>query len=231
MSQGRAGAVADPPKRLGRRTAEESRETRQALLRAAAEVFAEKGLSGARLDEIAKRAGVTKGAVYSHFDGREDLLVEALRSSLRSLRLVQLAAEAPDLTTFFTETAAVLMAPETESLRMLTREVHLSASRSEQIADLLAEWHAGVLETMRDRVPDAAGSPEAVTLVLNLLLLGLSHIDAFGAFDADRDEVLSIVNRLATTLLADRQLAGPVLANPVLAKPELAETQPGQGGR
>jgi len=84
---------------------------------------------------------------------------------------------------------------------------------------------------MRDRVPDAAGSPEAVTLVLNLLLLGLSHIDAFGAFDADRDEVLSIVNRLATTLLADRQLAGPVLANPVLAKPELAETQPGQGGR
>ena len=77
----------------------------------------------------------------------------------------------------------------------------MSAPRSEQIADLVSEWHAGVLETMRDRVPPGAGSPESVTLVLNLLLLGLSNIDAFGAFNADRDEVLSIVNKLARTLL------------------------------
>lgn len=201
MPGGRPGVLADPPKRLGRRTAEESRETRQALLRAAADVFAEKGLHGARLDEIAARAGVTKGAIYSHFDGRDDLLVQALRSSFRSLQLMQVAAQAPDLATFVDETAAVLVAPEGKSARMLSLEVHLSASRSEQIADLVAEWHAGVLDTMRDRVPRGAGSPEAVTVVLNLLLLGLSHIDAFGAFDADRQEVLALVSKLATTLL------------------------------
>ncbi|MGI9616800.1 MAG: TetR family transcriptional regulator [Acidimicrobiales bacterium] len=182
---------------------EESRETRQALLKAAADVFAEKGLNGARLDEIAERAGVTKGAIYSHFDGREDLLVEALRAAFRSLQLLQAAADAPDLVRFVDETAPVLVAPEGKSARMLSLEVHLSAARSEPIADLVAEWHAGVLETMRDRVPPGAGSPEAVTLVLNLLLLGLSHIDAFEAFKADRDEVVAIVNRLAVALLEE----------------------------
>ncbi|MEL6985111.1 MAG: hypothetical protein AAFO29_21950, partial [Actinomycetota bacterium] len=94
-----------------------------------------------------------------------------------------------------------LLAPQSEAARRLSLEVHVSAARSEQIADLVAEWHTAVLETMRDRVPPDAGSPEAVTLVLNLLLLGLSNIDAFGAFNADRDEVLEIVNRLAATLL------------------------------
>ena len=107
MSDG--AAVAESPKRLGRRTAQESEETRRALLRAAAEVFAEKGLHGARLDEIASRAAVTKGAIYSHFDGREDLLVQALRASLGSLRLVELAKGAPDLATFVGETARVLV--------------------------------------------------------------------------------------------------------------------------
>ena len=98
------GATADDtgatPKRMGRRSAEESRETRRRLRAVAGEVFAEKGMNGARLDEIAERAGVTKGAIYSHFSGREDLLVEACRSAMASLRLLQLTEEAADLATF-----------------------------------------------------------------------------------------------------------------------------------
>lgn len=48
------------------------------LLDAAAEVFAERGYDGAGVAEIARRAGVTTGAIYSRFSGKADLLVSAL---------------------------------------------------------------------------------------------------------------------------------------------------------
>ena len=50
----------------------------EALLDAAAEVFAERGYEGAGVAEIARRAGVTTGAIYSRFSGKADLLVSAL---------------------------------------------------------------------------------------------------------------------------------------------------------
>src|SRR5438270_5047268 len=48
------------------------------LLDAAVRVFASKGYRNARLDDVAAEAGVTKGAVYHHFDNKEELLVRAL---------------------------------------------------------------------------------------------------------------------------------------------------------
>jgi AcrR family transcriptional regulator len=48
------------------------------LLDAAAEVFAERGFEGAGVAEIARRAGVTTGAIYSRFTGKADLLASAL---------------------------------------------------------------------------------------------------------------------------------------------------------
>ena len=191
------------PKKLGRRTAEESRETRQALLRAAAAAFAERGLNGAKLDDIARRAGVTKGAVYSHFEDREDLLLKACREAVRSLKLFEYAADAPDLLTFFDETAQVLLAPENRDARMLNIEVHLSAIRSRHMSDLLAEWHAEVLATLRDRASSGGESPEATLIIIHMLLLGLSHIDAFEGVAADRNEVLNIVKRMTNALISE----------------------------
>ncbi len=48
------------------------------LLAAAAEVFAERGYDKAGVAEIARRAGVTTGAIYSRFASKAELLVEAL---------------------------------------------------------------------------------------------------------------------------------------------------------
>jgi AcrR family transcriptional regulator len=52
------------------------------LLRAAEEVFAERGLAGAKVEEIARRAGVSKGAFYLHFDSKEAALEEVVTSWL-----------------------------------------------------------------------------------------------------------------------------------------------------
>ncbi|HZQ26202.1 MAG TPA: helix-turn-helix domain-containing protein [Acidimicrobiales bacterium] len=59
-----------------RRTqAERSALTRAALLGAARSLFAERGYSGAGREEIAERAGMTRGALYHHFAGKQELFV------------------------------------------------------------------------------------------------------------------------------------------------------------
>jgi AcrR family transcriptional regulator len=61
--------------RSGRRTRAESRESnRAALLAAARALIVEVGYASAQLDEIADRAGLTKGAIYSIFGGKLELL-------------------------------------------------------------------------------------------------------------------------------------------------------------
>lgn len=52
--------------------------TREHLLRAAAQVLAERGFHGASLDEVAAAAGFSKGAVYSNFRNKEDLFLAVL---------------------------------------------------------------------------------------------------------------------------------------------------------
>lgn len=52
--------------------------TRERLLDAAAEVFAEKGYERAGVQEIARRAGLTTGAIYSRFSGKAELLAQAI---------------------------------------------------------------------------------------------------------------------------------------------------------
>lgn len=191
-----------PLKRLGRRTAEESRATRRALLDAAVAEFSAKGMNGARLDDIAERAGVTKGAIYTHFDGREDLLVQASRSAIRSLDLMRAAGDLTDLPAFMDETARRLVAPEGRPARLLISELYASAMRSEVIADLLAEWHAEFVKIVKEQLPASSTSPESVAAALNALHLALSHFEIYQSMGVNRDEMLEIVLRLTTAALS-----------------------------
>lgn len=49
---------------------------------AALEVFAEKGFAAAKLDEIARRAGVSKGTLYLYFKDKEDLFRAVVRDAI-----------------------------------------------------------------------------------------------------------------------------------------------------
>jgi AcrR family transcriptional regulator len=57
-------------------------DTVRRILDTATEVFAEVGFAGARVDEIAKRAGVNKATIYYHLGGKEELYAEVLRNLL-----------------------------------------------------------------------------------------------------------------------------------------------------
>lgn len=83
------------PKRL---TREQSRQqTRDRLLAAAAELFAERGVNGASVEQIAERAGYSRGAFYGNFDDKQELVLELLeRRTLAELEEVAaLRREAP----------------------------------------------------------------------------------------------------------------------------------------
>jgi TetR/AcrR family acrAB operon transcriptional repressor len=59
-----------------RRTKEEAARTKDAIVEAALDCFDARGIAQATLDQIAEGAGVTKGAVYHHFDGKGAILHE-----------------------------------------------------------------------------------------------------------------------------------------------------------
>lgn len=61
------------PERMSRQ--QRQQETRTRLLDAAERMFAERGIHGASLDDVAADAGLTKGAVYSNFTSKADLLL------------------------------------------------------------------------------------------------------------------------------------------------------------
>ena len=69
--------------------------TRDRLLAAAVEVFVEQGYEGARLQDIARTAGLTTGAVYANFRGKDELLFAAI-GARADVEMDSLLAEAQD---------------------------------------------------------------------------------------------------------------------------------------
>ena len=75
-----------------RRTKEEAEQTRQALLDAALVVFSRDGFAASRLVDIAAEAGVTRGAIYHHFDNKANLYLALLKRAEAEQQAVMDAA-------------------------------------------------------------------------------------------------------------------------------------------
>ena len=66
-------------------------ETRDDLVRAAGEVFVERGFHAASLQQVARRAGFTTGAIYGHFRNKDELFL-AVFEQYALVRVAELAA-------------------------------------------------------------------------------------------------------------------------------------------
>lgn len=78
---------------MARKTKQDAEKTRGNILEAASHVFVEKGVAAATLEEIADRAGVTRGAIYWHFKNKVDIFLalhEKLNVSFAELVLQDL---------------------------------------------------------------------------------------------------------------------------------------------
>src|SRR5262245_19291118 len=76
-------------------------ERRQAIIKAARDVFRDQGFERASMDAICERAGGSKATLYSYFPSKEDLFIACLRgmATLEGANVEQFLSEAPDLKT------------------------------------------------------------------------------------------------------------------------------------
>jgi AcrR family transcriptional regulator len=145
----------------------EGREARDELLTAALRVFARRGYRQAGVDEIAAEAGYSKGALYWHFSGKEELLaallVERIDAPLRD-RVALLASAPPerDMSVEATRAFARQLAEEREAM-LLEREYWSLAIRDPELRARYAERQnelRGALAAAMEARARHLGTPE-----------------------------------------------------------------------
>lgn len=169
------------PGRIGRppKTDEHGTPTRERLLRAAVEACVEFGYDGATLADIARRAGVSTPAVYSHFSGKAALLVEASKHELDAIATTRLPGEQG-----VREIARHWLQPEFAATRILVAELHCAAIRQPEVAELLGHWQ----RENAARLKRLAGLSAGQVRMYYLLLVGLSYADQVDSLDVARDD-------------------------------------------
>jgi AcrR family transcriptional regulator len=171
---------------MGRIAGVTADQTRERLLRAAADVFAERGYDGTRVADIAATAGVSNGALYAHFDSKAELLLAALRAHGRRELADLLAADPGRPVTELLLQAGRSLPQRCDSRGYLIVEALMAARRDDDVAgpmrDYTAEranWLAGLIEAgQANGEVDPAVSPAAVAHFCLLLALGSSLLPA-----------------------------------------------------
>ncbi|MFT7473870.1 MAG: TetR/AcrR family transcriptional repressor of uid operon [Verrucomicrobiales bacterium] len=106
------------------------------LLAAAAEVFAEFGYDRAKVAEIARRAGVTTGAIYSRYRGKADLLADALGTHLVE-QIERVLPEAPEGGVALLSIMGAHLLDAPQSANWLVMEAVVAARRDPELAAMI----------------------------------------------------------------------------------------------
>lgn len=178
-------------------------EIRDELLRAAAEVFAESGYSGARVQQIAERAGLTTGAIYNRFAGKSELLLDAMDHQTSAL-LTEL--EDADMSTLdVLESLGLSLvddpSPQTSALVL---EAFIAARREDAVADRLrpklADDHARLAKRVdADKMSgaiDEVWDTEAVVTFCQSVALGMRMMSAIDVHLPDPEAWRQLVSSL-----------------------------------
>ncbi len=153
--------------------------TRELLLDAAIDVFAEKGYHGASLDDVADAAGFTKGAVYSNFTRKSDLFRALLeRETTRHDQALRQTVEAVSLELLPDVAAELLAKPESsQEAQTLMVEFWMAAVRDPRLRPSLLQTSDLVGEAFETRFKEAGASPgfsgRELAVVLDALVTGL----------------------------------------------------------
>jgi AcrR family transcriptional regulator len=151
------------------------------ILEAALTVFTERGLAGARMEDIAAAAGISKGTLYLYFSGKEELFQEAIREKVAQM-LEGLASAAPPgepvlrLTRFMEAYWKHLRRPQFASLyRLIMAELHQFPELVRFYADEVSGRTIGLLgEIIREGVASGHfrdGDPQVMARMIVGLLV------------------------------------------------------------
>src|SRR4051812_19043353 len=214
----------EPTDRLDGRTRAaraQGREAREELLSAALRVFAHRGYRDAGVDEIATEAGYSKGALYHHFSGKDELLVTLLDERIdRRMRdrFALLASGPPEqdmsieasrefASQLEEERQALLLEREYWSLAI--RDPDLRARYAERQSELRREL-AAAMEARAAHLgtPDLGMPAEEVARIVMAIIGGLA-VDELVEPESVRPELLGEALAIVYAGLVARALAQP----------------------
>ena len=119
------------------------------IVAAALAVFAEKGFAAARLDDIAARAGVSKGALYLYFETKQDLFAAVVRDAISpNLAAVEVAAGAINLPFAVIIRALIEQAAERMTVSPVGPVAKMVIAESRNFPELARVWHDEVVARM-----------------------------------------------------------------------------------
>ena len=197
-----------------KRTQAERRErTRRALVGAARELFAERGYAGVGTEEIVRRAGVTRGALYHHFRGKDDLFREVYEQLERDVteRIaagVLAGGDAREPVELLRAGAGMFLdaclEPEVQRIVLIDAPSVLGWSDWREIGE---RYGLGLIHAALQNAIDAGAIPQQPVRPLAHVLMGALHEAALLVGRADdveatRREVGETLDRLLRALAA-----------------------------
>ena len=133
-------------------TSKRREATRQKLLDAAAEVFAELGLDAASVEAICERAGFTRGAFYSNFETKDELMlalterVAGEKIEAVAERVTELQSRGENLEAGALVRQLLDVAFDRKQGILLTSEIRTRAMRDPRLAETYVAWQQGMAE-------------------------------------------------------------------------------------
>jgi len=190
--------LSQPRKRQTR--AEKQAENRERLLRAAERIAVREAFNRVSLDRVAEAAGLTKGAIYSNFGSKEQLLFEVVRRLTPGLNFNEEVFAAGDVRAVL-ERAAKLLA---EAVRTRSKELVLATE-----FDTLVMRDARLRRAMAKERADAGPEPE----------YAVKWMEAHGhELPLPPEQFIQVVDALAYGLVLRRlQLGADVITDEVMA--------------
>jgi len=192
----------------GRRSNEQARATRAALVDVADELFGDKGYLETSIRDIARHAHVTSGALYGHFRNKADLLAEAINTRIATELEADAASAGWRADHVETLTRAARDAPKRRRLRALLVQGAAAAQtddetrcslRDQQLSHI-RKWIEGY-ERERTRLKiDASVNIETAVLYTWAVELGLGMLESFGIEPPSTQAWADIQNRMARSL-------------------------------
>ena len=192
---------------LRRTQAERRAATRQALIDAARALFAERGFAGVGREEIVRRAGVTRGAMYHYFASKEELfqaVYEAVEHDLLEAVAKAAMVDPDPIGQLRNGTRAFLEAASTDEVRrisLLDAPAVLSAEIRKELAD---QYGLGLVREALHAIESAGRLRVGPPDVLAPVLLAAMHEAATRIADGDPAlEVVSTMDALICRLTGE----------------------------
>ena len=199
----------DPPKWRRRKT-----DRPGEIIAAALEEFADKGFAGAKLDDIARRAGVSKGSLYLYFETKEDIFRAVARAaSARSLEAVRTTAKALDGPLSQLAPAVLTSAVQVIAASRLPAVVKMVIGESRNFPDLAKIWHDEIVSPAIDFLTETvaraqqrgevgSGNPRLYAFSLaGPIVMAVLFREVFGAVSADLPDLEALARQHARALL------------------------------